>query len=194
MRRALIDSVSEYGIFDEEGVFKHDRFAVVVDGLGAADIWPRTWGGGGEGERGEGEEEKKEEGGAGRRGEEREGGGGGEGGGKSRTRRWRTHGKRLSKLPCRGEGEGRRRGGGALGAARPRNQYLCMRRHGVERSVPSRAGDETPEGEGGEGSIIGGGGLARLIGRDGALGRRSRRGQARFRTTPAWRRRERTDA
>ena len=45
VRRALIDSVSEYGIFDEEGVFKHDRFAVVVDGLGAADIWPKTWSG-----------------------------------------------------------------------------------------------------------------------------------------------------
>jgi len=33
IRRALIDSVSRYGIFDEEGVFKHERFAVVVEGL-----------------------------------------------------------------------------------------------------------------------------------------------------------------
>ena len=42
IRRALIDSVSEYGIFDDEGVFKHDRFATVVESVGAADIWPRT--------------------------------------------------------------------------------------------------------------------------------------------------------
>jgi len=42
IRRALIDSVSEYGIFDEDGVFKHDRFAIVVESLGATDIWPRT--------------------------------------------------------------------------------------------------------------------------------------------------------
>jgi len=42
IRQALIDSVSGYGLFDEEGVFKHDRFAIVVESLGAADIWPRT--------------------------------------------------------------------------------------------------------------------------------------------------------
>ena len=42
IRRALIGSVSHFGIFDQEGVFKQDRFAVVVEGLGAADIWPRN--------------------------------------------------------------------------------------------------------------------------------------------------------
>ena len=42
IRRAQIDSVSHYGIFDADGTFKQDRFAVVVESLGAADIWPRT--------------------------------------------------------------------------------------------------------------------------------------------------------
>lgn len=42
IRRGLIDSVSGYGVFDEKGVFKQDRFAVIVEGLGAGDIWPRT--------------------------------------------------------------------------------------------------------------------------------------------------------
>ena len=42
IRCALINSVSGYEIFDERGVFKQDRFAAVVDRLGAADIWPRT--------------------------------------------------------------------------------------------------------------------------------------------------------
>jgi DNA polymerase-1 len=45
LRHALIDSVSHYGIFDEQGTFKQDRFAVVVESLGAADIWPRVPGG-----------------------------------------------------------------------------------------------------------------------------------------------------
>jgi DNA polymerase I len=42
IRSALINSVSRYGLFDEHETFKHDRFAVVVEGLGAGDIWPRT--------------------------------------------------------------------------------------------------------------------------------------------------------
>jgi DNA polymerase I len=45
LRSALIDSVSHYGIFDEQGTFKQDRFAVVVESLGAGDIWPRSPGG-----------------------------------------------------------------------------------------------------------------------------------------------------
>ena len=45
LRSALIDSVSHYGIFDEQGTFKQGRFAVVVESLGAGDIWPRSPGG-----------------------------------------------------------------------------------------------------------------------------------------------------
>ena len=42
LRAALIHSVSHYGLFDEQETFKHDRFAVVIESLGAGDIWPRT--------------------------------------------------------------------------------------------------------------------------------------------------------
>jgi hypothetical protein len=42
LRSALINSVSHYGLFDEQGTFKQDRFAAVVESLGAEDIWPRT--------------------------------------------------------------------------------------------------------------------------------------------------------
>ena len=42
IRHGLRESVANYGIFDERGAFKHERFATVVEGLGAADIWPRT--------------------------------------------------------------------------------------------------------------------------------------------------------
>ncbi len=38
----LISSVRHYGIFDNEGTFKYDRFATIVESLGASDIWPRT--------------------------------------------------------------------------------------------------------------------------------------------------------
>ena len=44
LRSALIQSVSHYGLFDEQEIFKQDRFAVVVESLGAGDIWPRTTG------------------------------------------------------------------------------------------------------------------------------------------------------
>jgi len=42
VRQGLRDSVAHYGIFTGDGVFKQERFAAVVEGLGAADIWPRT--------------------------------------------------------------------------------------------------------------------------------------------------------
>ncbi len=45
VRKALIQSVAHYGIFDDDETFKHDRFSTVVESLGARDIWPRTTGG-----------------------------------------------------------------------------------------------------------------------------------------------------
>ena len=42
VRQGLRDSVAHYGIFDEKGAFKHDRFTTVVEGIGAAGIWPVT--------------------------------------------------------------------------------------------------------------------------------------------------------
>lgn len=45
IRRALLESVSHYAIFDKNGTFKHERFAAVIDALGGSDIWPRTTGG-----------------------------------------------------------------------------------------------------------------------------------------------------
>ena len=42
IKRTLLESVSHFGIFDKDGTFKHDRLAVVIDDLGASDIWPRT--------------------------------------------------------------------------------------------------------------------------------------------------------
>ena len=42
VKSELIRSVSHYGIFDEAGTFKYDRFATIVESLGAGDIWPRT--------------------------------------------------------------------------------------------------------------------------------------------------------
>lgn len=45
IRNALLESVGHYGIFDKNGTFKHERFATVIDALGASDIWPRTAGG-----------------------------------------------------------------------------------------------------------------------------------------------------
>ena len=45
VRQGLRQSIAHYGIFDDNGAFKQERFAAVVEGLGAADIWPRTPGG-----------------------------------------------------------------------------------------------------------------------------------------------------
>lgn len=42
VRISLIDSVKHFGIFDKDGTFKHDRFATIIEALGASDIWPRT--------------------------------------------------------------------------------------------------------------------------------------------------------
>ena len=38
VRQGLRDSVAHYGILDEKGAFKHDRFTTVVEGIGAAGI------------------------------------------------------------------------------------------------------------------------------------------------------------
>jgi DNA polymerase-1 len=42
IRSGLLDSVAHYGIFDSSGTFKYDRFATIIEDLGASDVWPVT--------------------------------------------------------------------------------------------------------------------------------------------------------
>jgi DNA polymerase-1 len=42
IRKGLLESVSHFGIFDDDGTFKYERLATIIESIGASDIWPIT--------------------------------------------------------------------------------------------------------------------------------------------------------